>query len=202
MEHQLPELPYSLDALEPHISEETLRFHHGKHHAAYVKNLNKLIQNTEFAEQSLEDIIRNADGGIFNNAAQVWNHTVYWHSLSPQGGGQPEGQLAELLDQTFASFEGFQKKFNEAATKLFGSGWVWLTRNEQGELEIESTQNADTPLCRNKTVLLACDVWEHAYYIDHRNARADYMSAFWQLVNWQYAAQQCTITPAPIRQST
>ena len=190
MEHILPDLPYALDALEPHISKETLRFHHGKHHATYVKKLNKLIQNTEFADQPLEEIVRRADGEIFNNAAQVWNHNVYWRSLSPQGGGQPEGQFAETLKNSFDSVEAFQKAFNQAAKKLFGSGWVWLTADGQGRLEIESTQNADTPLRRDKTVLLACDVWEHAYYIDYRNARADYLGAFWYLVNWQYAADQ------------
>ncbi len=200
MEHTLPDLPYALDALEPHISKETLRFHHGKHHATYVKKLNKLIQNTAFADQSLAEIVRGADGEIFNNAAQVWNHTVYWHSLSPQGGGEPQGQLAKSIKHDFDSFEGFQKKFTEAAQKLFGSGWVWLTADAQGKLAIESTQNADTPLCREKTVLLTCDVWEHAYYIDYRNARADYLGAFWYLVNWQYAAQQFDVAEIPQRQ--
>ncbi len=200
MEHTLPDLPYALDALEPHISKETLRFHHGKHHATYVKKLNKLIQNTAFADQSLEEIVRGADGEIFNNAAQVWNHTVYWHSLSPQGGGEPQGQLAEAINHNFDSFEGFQKKFNEAAKKLFGSGWVWLTMDAQGKLAIESTHNGDTPLTRDKTVLLTCDVWEHAYYIDYRNARADYLGAFWYLVNWQYAAQQFDVAETPQRQ--
>lgn len=199
MEHTLPDLPYALDALEPHISKETLRFHHGKHHATYVKKLNKLIQNTEFADQSLEDIVRRAEGEIFNNAAQVWNHNIYWRSLSPQGGGQPEGQLAEVLKDNFASVEDFQEAFNQAAKKLFGSGWVWLTVDAQGKLEIESTQNADTPLRRDRTVLLTCDVWEHAYYIDYRNARADYLGAFWHLVNWQYAADQYAGQEAPHR---
>lgn len=199
MEHTLPDLPYALDALEPHISKETLRFHHGKHHATYVKKLNKLTQNTEFADQSLEAIVCRADGEIFNNAAQVWNHNVYWRSLSPQGGGQPEGLFAETLKNNFDSVEAFQEAFTEAAKKLFGSGWVWLTADAQGRLEIESTQNADTPLRRGKTVLLACDVWEHAYYIDYRNARADYLGAFWYLVNWQYAADQYGDQQAPHR---
>lgn len=199
MEHTLPELPYALGALEPHISKETLRFHHGKHHATYVKKLNKLIQNTEFADKSLEEIVRSADGEIFDNAAQVWNHNVYWQSLSPQGGEQPEGKLAETINRSFDSFEGFQEKFNQTAKKLFGSGWIWLTADAQGRLEIEATQNADTPLRRDKTILLACDVWEHAYYIDYRNARADYLGAFWYLVNWHYAAEQYSGVETPHR---
>jgi Fe-Mn family superoxide dismutase len=183
---ELPDLPYPKDALAPHISAETLEFHHGKHHATYVKNLNNLIQNTDFASASLEDIVRKADGGIFNNAAQVWNHTFYWNSLSPDGGGEPGGKAKAAIDQAFGSFEKFKEEFTGKSTTLFGSGWCWLVKSSDGSLSVEQTQNAGTPLTEGKTPLLTCDVWEHAYYIDYRNARPKYLESYWNLVNWRF----------------
>ncbi|RMG28129.1 MAG: superoxide dismutase [Fe] [Gammaproteobacteria bacterium] len=188
MAHELPPLPYAMDALEPHISKETLEFHYGKHHQAYVNNLNNLIQGTEFENASLEEIIKKATGGIFNNAAQVWNHTFYWNSLSPQGGGEPGGALAEAIAQAFGSFAEFRDKFTQSAVTNFGCGWTWLVKNADGGLEIVNTSNAGNPLTEGKTPLLACDVWEHAYYIDYRNARPKYVEAFMNLVNWEFAA--------------
>lgn len=189
MEHTLPPLPYEKNALEPHISAETLEFHHGKHHNTYVVNLNNLVKDTEFADASLEDIIRKAPaGGIFNNAAQVWNHTFYWNSLSPNGGGTPGGALAEAISKAFGSFDAFKEAFSKAAVTQFGSGWAWLVKNADGGLEIVQTSNAGNPLTDGKTPLLTCDVWEHAYYIDYRNARPKYVEAFWNLVNWDFAA--------------
>lgn len=189
MTFELPSLPYALNGLEPHISKETLEYHYGKHHQAYVNNLNKLVPGTAFEGQSLTHIIQKADGGIFNNAAQIWNHTFYWHSLSPKGGGEPTGPLAEAINKHFSSFEQFKKQFTQAATTLFGSGWAWLVKNSDGSLAIEQTSNADTPLQDpSKTPLLTCDVWEHAYYIDVRNARPQYVDNFWELVNWQFAS--------------
>lgn len=188
MEHRLPELPYALDALEPHISKETLEIHHGKHHAAYVANLNKLIKGTDFEEMKLEDIIRKSSGGIFNNAAQVYNHTFYWFSLSPKGGGKPPAALLKALEKRCGSFDAFQKQFTETAMGTFGSGWAWLVQMRDGTLDIVSTSNAQTPLTQGTaTPLLTCDVWEHAYYVDYRNRRADYLAAFWNLVNWEFA---------------
>ena len=184
----LPPLPYALDALAPHLSEETLSYHYGKHHNAYVVNLNKLIIDTEFASMPLESIIKKASGGIFNNAAQVWNHTFYWHCLSPQGGGEPTGALAEAIHESFGSFAAFKEQFTQAAITTFGSGWAWLVQDEQNKLKIISTSNAATPLTTPQKALLTCDVWEHAYYIDYRNARPDYMHAFWALVNWEFVA--------------
>ena len=189
MEHKLPELPYAKNALAPHISAETLEYHYGKHHATYVANLNKLIAGTEFAELSLEDIVKKATGGIFNNAAQVWNHTFYWNSLSPKGGGEPSGPLADAVVKSFGSFAGFKEKMTNAAITQFGSGWAWLVKNPDGSLAIEQTSNAGTPLKDSKKALLTVDVWEHAYYVDYRNARASYVDAFWKLVNWQFADQ-------------
>ena len=189
MEHKLPSLPYANDALAPHISAETLAFHYGKHHAAYVANLNKLVVGTEFAELSLEAIIKKASGGIFNNAAQIWNHTFYWHCLSPAGGGEPQGALAAAINRAFGSFAACKEKLSNAAVTQFGSGWAWLVKNADGSLGIEQTSNAGTPLKDGKQPLLTIDVWEHAYYIDYRNARATYVDAFWKLVNWQYAAE-------------
>jgi Fe-Mn family superoxide dismutase len=186
MEHQLPELPYAKGALAPHISAETIDYHYGKHHKAYVDNLNKLILGTEFENRLLEDIIRNADGGIFNNAAQVWNHTFYWNCLSPKGGGEPAGELANAITKQFGSFAQFKEKFTNAAITLFGSGWAWLVKNADDSLAIEATSNAGTPLKEGKKALLTCDVWEHAYYIDYRNARAKYVEVFWNLVNWDF----------------
>ncbi|HAZ61455.1 MAG TPA: superoxide dismutase [Fe] [Gammaproteobacteria bacterium] len=189
MEHKLPELPYARDALAPHISRETLDFHYGKHHAAYVANLNKLIPGTEYEGLDLEAIIRKAPaGGVFNNAAQVWNHTFYWNSLSPQGGGDPEGRLADLLVQHFGGIDAFRQKFTESAVGNFGSGWTWLVQRRDGTLGIVNTGNAGSPITGEDRPLLTCDVWEHAYYIDYRNVRPDYLKAWWQLVNWRFAA--------------
>jgi Fe-Mn family superoxide dismutase len=188
MEHKLPELPYARDALAPRISGETLDYHHGKHHKAYVDNLNKLIKDTEFQEMPLEDIIRKASGGIFNNAAQVWNHTFYWNCLSPDGGGEPAGELAAAIKRSFGSFDAFKEQFSSAAATRFGSGWAWLVQNADGSLAVESTPNAENPLTGGKKPLLTCDVWEHAYYIDYRNARPRYVEAFWNLVNWDFVA--------------
>ena len=187
MSIQLPELPYEMDALSPHISKETLEYHYGKHHKTYVDNLNKLIPGTEHEGQSLEEIIRSSQGGVFNNAAQVWNHTFYWHCLSPEGqGGEPSSELKKAIERKFGSFEQFKAQFDETAVKTFGSGWAWLVKNTEGELELVSTSNAQTPLTENYTVLLTCDVWEHAYYIDYRNARPKYLEAFWKIVNWNF----------------
>jgi superoxide dismutase, Fe-Mn family len=189
VEHKLPELPYAKDALAPHISKETLEYHYGKHHATYVANLNKLIPGTEFSELSLEDIVKKASAGIFNNAAQVWNHTFYWNSLSPKGGGEPSGALADAIVKSFGSFATFKEKFSNAAVTQFGSGWAWLVKGSDGNLSIVQTGNAATPLKDGGRALLTCDVWEHAYYIDYRNARATYVDAFWKLVNWGFASE-------------
>jgi Fe-Mn family superoxide dismutase len=189
MEHKLPELPYAKDALAPTISAETLEYHYGKHHNTYVVNLNKLIPGTEFENLSLEDIVKKSSGGIFNNAAQVWNHTFYWHCLSPKGGGEPSGALADAINKSFGSFASFKEKFSATAIGTFGSGWGWLVKNNDGSLALESTSNAGTPLKDGKHALLTCDVWEHAYYIDYRNARPNYVEAFWKLVNWDFVSQ-------------
>ncbi|MDA8328621.1 MAG: superoxide dismutase [Fe] [Betaproteobacteria bacterium] len=188
MTHELPALPYAKDALQPHISAETLEYHYGKHHQAYVTNLNNLITNTEFATMSLEDIIKKATGGVFNNAAQVWNHTFYWNCLSPQGGGAPSGALAQAINAKWGSFDAFKDAFSKAAVGTFGSGWAWLVKNAAGELEIVSTSNAATPMTSGQKALLTCDVWEHAYYVDYRNARPKYVEAFWNLVNWSFVS--------------
>lgn len=184
----LPPLPFAMDALVPHISKETLEYHYSKHHQTYVTNLNKLILETEFESMSLEDIIMKSKGGMFNNAAQVWNHTFYWHSLSPNGGGEPTGKLGEMINKTFGSFDAFKEQFTQVAIGTFGSGWAWLVQDSTGALKIISTSNAGTPMTEGLTALLTCDVWEHAYYIDYRNARPTYMNAFWSLVNWEFAA--------------
>ncbi|MCS5708846.1 superoxide dismutase [Fe] [Candidatus Berkiella cookevillensis] len=187
---ELPALPYDLDALQPHISKETLEFHYGKHHRAYVDNLNKLIaDNTEFADQTLETIILKSSGGIFNNAAQVWNHTFYWNCLKPNGGGLPTGKLAEAINQSFGSFEAFKEKFTQTAITTFGSGWAWLVKKQDGSIDLVSTSNAATPMTQNQKALLTCDVWEHAYYIDYRNARPKYLEHFWELINWDFVAE-------------
>ncbi|NLB27955.1 MAG: superoxide dismutase [Fe] [Clostridiaceae bacterium] len=188
MEHKLPPLPFAKDALEPVISAETIDYHYGKHHQAYVNNLNKLIVGTEFEDMALEDIIKKSSGGIFNNAAQVFNHTFYWHCLAPDAGGTPQGELAGAIDQAFGSFEAFKEKFSATAATTFGSGWAWLVKDSDGKLEIISTSNAGTPLTEDKKPLLTCDVWEHAYYIDYRNARPSYIEKFWELVNWDFVA--------------
>jgi len=192
MEHKLPDLPYSKDALSPHISAETIEYHYGKHHKAYIDNINKLVSGTEFENMSLEEIIQKSSGGIFNNAAQVWNHTFYWNCLSPNGGSEPSGELANVITNQFGSFAEFRDKFTNAAVTLFGSGWVWLVKNTYGSLSIETTSNADNPLKDGKRALLTCDVWEHAYYIDYRNARAKYIEAFWSLVNWEFVTGNFT----------
>ncbi len=189
MEHKLPELPYALDALAPTISKETLEFHYGKHHQTYVTNLNNLIKGTEFENASLEEIVKKSSGGIFNNAAQVWNHTFYWFGLSPNGGGEPTGALADAITAKWGSFDEFKKAFNAVAAGTFGSGWAWLVKAADGSLELVSTSNAATPLTGDKTPLLTCDVWEHAYYIDYRNSRPNYLEGFWKLVNWDVAAK-------------
>jgi Fe-Mn family superoxide dismutase len=189
MEHKLPDLPWSEDALAPHISPETIEYHYGKHHKAYVDNLNKLIPGTEFEGMQLEDIVKKASGGIFNNAAQLWNHSFYWNCLSPEGGSEPPGEIADTITKSFGSFEKFKEQFTVAAVTTFGSGWAWLVKNTDGSLSIEATSNAGTPLKEGKKTLLTCDVWEHAYYIDYRNARAKYVEAFWNLVNWKFAEE-------------
>ena len=186
MAHELPALPYEVNALEPVISRETLEYHYGKHHRTYVTNLNNMIPGTDFEGMSLEDIIMKASGGVFNNAAQVWNHTFYWNCLGPNGGGEPGGALAEAIDRTFGSLGDFKEAFNKAAATNFGSGWTWLVKNDDGSIEIVSTSNADTPMTGGKTALLTVDVWEHAYYIDYRNARPKYLEEIWKLINWDF----------------
>ena len=185
---ELPALPYDRTALEPHVSGETIDFHYGKHHKAYVDNLNKMIEGTEFADMALEQIIRKAQGAMFNNAAQVWNHTFYWNCLKPNGGGEPTGKLAEAITAGFGDFAKFKEQFSDTAIKTFGSGWGWLVQRTDGSLALASTPNAATPLTGEDTPLLTCDVWEHAYYIDYRNARPKYVEAFWNLVNWDFVA--------------
>ena len=190
MSIELPALPYARDALQPHISSETLDYHYGKHHQAYVDNLNKMIAGTEFADADLETIVKKSQGGMFNNAAQVWNHTFYWNSMSPKGGGEPSGKLGEAIAKGFGSFAAFKEEFTKAAIGTFGSGWAWLVQRTDGTLAIVSTSNAATPITGSDKPLLTCDVWEHAYYVDYRNARAKYVEAFWSLVNWDFAARQ------------
>lgn len=186
MEHQLPALPYAKDALAPVISAETIEYHYGKHHQAYVTNLNNLIKGTEFENSTLEEIVLKSSGGIFNNAAQVWNHTFYWNGFKPNGGGAPKGELTAAIDKAFGSFDEFKKQFSQKAMTTFGSGWAWLVKNKDGSLTLESTSNAGTPLTSGQTPLLTIDVWEHAYYVDYRNARAKYVEEFWSIVNWDF----------------
>ena len=188
MEHTLPALPYAKNALEPVISAETIEFHYGKHHQTYVTNLNNLIKGTEFENSSLEQIILKSSGGIFNNAAQVWNHTFYWNGFKPNGGSAPSGSLAAAIDKAFGSFDEFKKLFSQKALTTFGSGWAWLVKNKDGSLTLESTSNAGTPMTNGQTALLTIDVWEHAYYVDYRNARAKYIEEFWSIVNWDFVA--------------
>ncbi|MDD5274738.1 MAG: superoxide dismutase [Fe] [Methylovulum sp.] len=188
MAFELPALPYAKNRLVPHISEETLEYHYAKHHQTYVTNLNNLVPGTEFEGMSLEEIIMKSSGGIFNNAAQVWNHTFYWNSLAPSAGGEPTGALADAITATFGSFEKFKEEFTKCAVTTFGSGWAWLVKNADGSLALVSTSNAGCPLTTDQKPLLTCDVWEHAYYIDYRNARPAYLEAFWALVNWDFAA--------------
>ncbi|MCP4324675.1 MAG: superoxide dismutase [Fe] [Alteromonadales bacterium] len=190
MTFQLPALPYAQDALEPHISAETISYHYGKHHNTYVVKLNALVEGTDLANRSLEELIKTSEGVIFNNAAQVWNHTFYWNCLSAMGGGEPQGRLAAAINADFGSFSTFQNKLNEMAVNNFGSSWTWLVKKADGRLDIVNTSNAGTPLTeQGVTPLLTVDLWEHAYYIDYRNVRPDYLQAFWALVNWEFVAE-------------
>jgi Fe-Mn family superoxide dismutase len=190
MSFTLPELPYAKDALAPHISAETIEFHYGKHHQTYVDKLNGLVDGTELASQSLEDIVKSSEGGVFNNAAQVWNHTFYWNCLSPNGGGSPTGPVADAINAAFGSFDAFKEQFTNSAINNFGSGWTWLVKKADGSVAIVNTSNAATPLTdASVTPILTVDVWEHAYYVDYRNARPKYMDAFWALVNWDFVNQ-------------
>lgn len=189
MEHKLPELPWSKDALAPHISAETMEFHYGKHHKAYVDKLNAGIKGTEFENMSLEEIIKKSSGGLFNNAAQTWNHTFFWNCLAPKAGGAPQGKVAEAISKKWSSFDKFKEEFTNSAATNFGSGWTWLVKNSNGELEIVNTSNAGNPMTEGKTPLLTLDVWEHAYYVDYRNARPSFIEAFWKLVNWEFVAK-------------
>ncbi|ELV7515310.1 superoxide dismutase [Fe] [Photobacterium damselae] len=190
MAFELPALPYAKDALEPHISAETIEYHYGKHHNTYVVKLNGLVEGTDLADKSLEEIIKSSAGGVFNNAAQVWNHTFYWHCLSPNAGGEPTGEVAEAINKAFGSFEAFKAQFTDSAVNNFGSGWTWLVKNTDGTLAIMNTSNAGCPIVEEGiTPLLTVDVWEHAYYIDYRNLRLTYMDAFWALVNWDFVAK-------------
>ena len=190
MEHVLPPLPYPIDALAPYYSKETLEYHHGKHHAAYVTNLNNLQKGTEFENMPLEDIIRKSSGAIYNNSAQVWNHTFFWNCMKPQGGGEPTGALAQAISAKWGSYQAFREAFVKSAVGNFGSGWTWLVKKTDGTVDIVNTSNAATPLTTENKPLLTCDVWEHAYYIDYRNARPKYVEAFWNLANWEFAALQ------------
>ncbi|WP_308368167.1 MULTISPECIES: superoxide dismutase [Fe] [unclassified Microbulbifer] len=190
MAFELPELPYAKNALEPHISEETLEYHYGKHHKTYVDKLNGLLEGTAEADKSLEEVIKSSSGGVFNNAAQVWNHTFYWNCLSPNGGGEPTGAVAEAINAAFGSFDKFKEEFSTSAVNNFGSGWTWLVKKSDGSVAIVNTSNAGTPLTESdQKALLTCDVWEHAYYIDYRNLRPKYLEAFWSLVNWDFVNQ-------------
>ena len=190
MSFELPELPYAKDALTPHISAETLEVHHGKHHAKYVKTLNDLVQGSEWEGKSLEEIVRRSDGKLFNQAGQHWNHSFYWNCMSPKGGGDPSGTLADALKKHFGGFDDFRRQFDDVAKSVFGSGWAWLVRRSDGSLAIEQTPNAENPLLQaGETPLLTCDMWEHAYYIDYRNAKAEYLKAFWNVVHWDFVAR-------------
>jgi Fe-Mn family superoxide dismutase len=189
MPHQLPPLPYPKEALEPHISRETLEYHHGKHHKAYVDKLNELIKGGEFENAALEDIVRRAEGKIFNNAAQHWNHSFFWNCLTPKSTGAPSGALMQAIDKSFGSFDEFKKKFGTAAEELFGTGWAWLVKRSDGSLAVEPLEDACNPLKTGTRALLTLDVWEHAYYIDYRNRRPDFVKAFWSVVNWDFASR-------------
>ena len=183
---QLPALPYAIDSLEPHISKETLEFHYGKHHQTYVTKLNGLIPGTEFEWKDLEEIVKTSQGGIFNNAAQIWNHTFYWNGFSPNWGWEPAGILLDKIKESFGSFDKFKEDFTNNAINNFGSGWTWLVKTPEGKLDIVNTSNAETPLTTSNIPLLTCDVWEHAYYIDYRNVRPNYLNAFWEIINWEF----------------
>ncbi len=188
MAFELPALPYEKNALEPHISAETLEFHHGKHHATYVTKLNGLVEGTDLASKSLEEIIKSSDGGVFNNAAQIWNHTFYWNSLSPNGGGEPTGDLADAINAKWGSFAEFKAAFNDKAVNNLGSSWTWLVKAADGSLDIVNTSNAGTPITDELVPLITVDLWEHAYYIDYRNVRPNYLEGFWALANWEFAS--------------
>ena len=190
MAFNLPPLPYEMNALEPHISSETLEFHYGKHHQTYVNNLNGLVEGTDNASKSLEEIIMSSDGGLFNNAAQVWNHTFYWNCMGPNGGGNPTGSAADAINQAFGSFDNFKDQFSKSAATNFGSGWTWLVKNSSGDVEIQNTSNAGCPMTSGNKAVLTIDVWEHAYYVDKRNARPAYIESWWNLVNWDYVNSQ------------
>ena len=190
MEHTLPPLPYALDALAPHYSKETLEFHHGKHHNAYVVNLNNLQKGTEFESMSLEDIVKKSSGGIYNNSAQIWNHTFFWNCMKPNGGGEPTGALADAINKSCGSFAAFKEQFTKAATTRFGSGWAWLCVDGSGGLLVESTANQDSPLSDGHTPILGLDVWEHAYYLNYQNRRPDYITAFFNVINWDEVARR------------
>ena len=190
MKHQLPELPYEKNALEPLISADTLHYHHDKHHQKYVDNLNKLIPGTEFEDASLEEIIKKAEGGIFNNGAQVWNHTFYWNCMTPDGGGKPEGKLAEAIERDFGSFDDFKAEFTKAATTIFGSGWAWLSKDDKGKLHVTQGKNAGNPIRDGLTPLLTCDVWEHAFYLDKQNRKPDYVEDFFKLIDWKKVSER------------
>jgi Fe-Mn family superoxide dismutase len=187
MEHTLPALPYAIDALQPHMSKETLEFHHGKHHQTYVTNLNNLVKGTEFEQASLVDIVKRSSGPVFNNAAQIWNHTFFWNCLTPTTSGHPSGALAAAIDAKWGSLAAFQEAFTKSALGNFGSGWTWLVKKADGSVDIVNTSNAATPLSGADVPLLTCDVWEHAYYVDHRNRRPDFLAAYWKLTNWTFA---------------
>lgn len=186
MAFELPKLPYEMDALQPHISKETLEYHYGKHHKAYVDKLNAAVEGKPEEKMPLEEVIMTSSGGVFNNAAQIYNHTFYWNCLSPNGGGAPTGAVSDAINKDFGSFEKFKEEFTNQAATLFGSGWAWLAKDSSGKLEILQCANADLPMKHKKKALLTCDVWEHAYYVDYRNARPKYLEAFWQLVNWDF----------------
>ena len=190
MAFSLPPLPYEMNALEPHISSETLEFHYGKHHQTYVNNLNGLVEGTDNASKNLEEIIMSSDGGLFNNAAQVWNHTFYWNCMGPNGGGNPTGSAADEINQAFGSFDNFKDQFSKSAATNFGSGWTWLVKNSSGTVEIQNTSNAGCPMTSGNKAVLTIDVWEHAYYVDKRNARPAYIESWWNLVNWDYVNSQ------------
>ena len=190
MAYSLPPLPYEMNALEPHISSETLEFHYGKHHQTYVNNLNGLVEGTDNASKSLEEIVMSSDGGLFNNAAQVWNHTFYWNCMGPNGGGNPTGRAADEINQAFGSFDNFKDQFSKSAATNFGSGWTWLVKNSSGGVEIQNTSNAECPMTSGNKAVLTIDVWEHAYYVDKRNARPAYIESWWNLVNWDFVNSQ------------
>lgn len=188
MAFNLPDLPYERDALAPHISEETLDYHYGKHHKTYVDTLNELTEGSEWENKQLEDLVKDTSGKLFNQAAQHWNHDFYWKCMSPNGGGRPSDGLARAIDQAFGDFDDFAERFKQASIATFGSGWGWLVRKTDGSLDIVSTQNAGNPMTDGHTPLLTCDVWEHAYYIDYRNARPRYVDAFFELINWDFVS--------------